>query len=249
MNFANGRAAASRKPSVSATTPESPKPDRPATEGPDIGVLARRLFTDGPLLARLLQHHRHRIAPIARCVELVPEGSDILDIGCGGGLFLALLAATGRIRSGRGIDSSAPAIEVARRALPRIAGLTPSATVAFEHRAVEAGLPEGRFPVVAMIDVMHHIPPAFQRQAFDDALSRVAPGGVFLYKDMCDAPVWRAGMNRLHDLVMARQWIRYLPIERADEWARAEGFAIEVAEERAMLWYGHEIRLYRRRDA
>jgi len=111
---------------------------------------------------------------------------------------------------------------------------------------IQAGLPEGRFPVVSMIDVMHHIPPAFQRQAFDDALSRVAPGGVFLYKDMCDAPVWRAGMNRLHDLVMARQWIHYLPIERADEWAGDAGFATEVAEERAMFWYGHEIRLYRR---
>lgn len=244
MKFANGRAAASRKPSVTATTPRAS--NATLATGADPGRLARRLFTGGPLLARLLQHHRHRIAPVARCVELVPEGSDILDIGCGGGLFLALLAATGRIRSGRGIDSSAPAIAVAQESVARIAELAPAAAVAFEHRAVEAGLPEGRFPVVSMIDVMHHIPPAFQRQAFDDALSRVAPGGVFLYKDMCDAPVWRAGMNRLHDLVMARQWIHYLPVERADEWARDAGFATEVAEERAMFWYGHEIRLYRR---
>ena len=97
-----------------------------------------------------------------------------------------------------------------------------------------------------MIDVMHHIPPQAQRGAFLEAAGRVRAGGVFLYKDMCDAPVWRAGMNRLHDLVMARQWIRYLPIEDADRWAAEAGLVREVAEEHAMLWYGHEIRMYRR---
>jgi hypothetical protein len=45
---------------------------------------------------------------------------------------------------------------------------------------------------------------------------------------------------------MARQWIRYLPVETADRWATEAGLVREVAEERAMLWYGHEIRLYRR---
>jgi 2-polyprenyl-3-methyl-5-hydroxy-6-metoxy-1,4-benzoquinol methylase len=193
-----------------------------------------------------MQHHRHRIAPVARCIELVPQDVEILDIGCGGGLFVVLLAALGRIRSGRGIDASAPAIAVALDAAARVRTLRPDARIEFEHRTVEAGLPDGRFEMVSMIDVMHHIPPAFQRQAFDDALARVAPGGAFLYKDMCDAPFWRAGMNRLHDLVMARQWIRYLPVESADRWAREAGFAIEVAEERGMLLYGHEIRLYRR---
>ena len=212
----------------------------------DIGAVARSVFTGGPLLQRMLQHHRHRIAPIARCVELVPAGSDVLDIGCGGGLFLACLAASGRIRSGHGIDSSQPAIAVAQAAAARLRANGVATPVSFEHRAVEQGLPAASFGAVTMIDVMHHIPPAAQRTAFADALSRVSPGGVFLYKDMCDAPFWRRGMNRLHDLVLARQWIHELPVEQADAWAAEAGFARETAEERAILWYGHEIRVYRR---
>lgn len=212
----------------------------------DPGSIARRIFTSGPLLARTLQHHRHRIAPIARCVELVPQDSDVLDIGCGGGLFLACLAASGRIRSGHGIDASASAIEAASKAAARLRESGCTAHVEFELRAVESGLPDRRYGTVAMIDVMHHIPPRSQRQSFLGALGCVEEGGIFLYKDMCDAPLWRRGMNRLHDLVMARQWIHELPIESADEWAEEAGFIRELSEARSMLWYGHEIRVYRR---
>ena len=212
----------------------------------DIGALARSLFTDGPLLPRLMQHHRHRIAPVARCVSLVPQGSDLLDIGCGGGLFVACLVAAGRVRSALGVDASASAIATAQAAAGRLRARVPGVEVRFEHRRVEEGLPAGAYGAVSMIDVMHHIPPQAQRGAFLEAAGRVRAGGVFLYKDMCDAPVWRAGMNRLHDLVMARQWIRYLPIEDADRWAAEAGLVREVAEEHAMLWYGHEIRMYRR---
>ncbi|MEY2716143.1 MAG: Ubiquinone biosynthesis O-methyltransferase [Planctomycetota bacterium] len=223
-----------------------PARDRPLPHAPDIGAVARRVFTDGPLLQRVLQHHRHRIAPVARCIELIPQDSDVLDIGCGGGLFLACLAASGRIARGHGIDSSASAIATANAAAQRLRASGAAAQLTFEHRSVEAGLPDQRYGAVAMIDVMHHIPPAAQQQAFADALARVQPGGIFLYKDMCDAPFWRRGMNRLHDLTLARQWISELPIERADAWAADEGFDLTLAEERRILWYGHEIRVYRR---
>jgi len=217
--------------------------DRPTG---DVGALARSLFTDGPLLGRLMQHHRHRIAPVARCLELVPAGVDLLDVGCGGGLFVACLAASGRVRSAHGVDASAAAIATARAAANRLRDRAPGVEVRFEHRRVEEGLPAGEYGAVSMIDVMHHIPRPAQRGAFLEAAARVRAGGVFLYKDMCDAPAWRAAMNRMHDLVMARQWIRYLPIEDADRWAAEAGLVREVAEERAMLWYGHEIRVYRR---
>jgi len=225
------------------SAPVVPHPDRPTG---DVGALARELFTGGAVLPRLMQHHRHRIAPIARCVSLVPDGADLLDVGCGGGLFIACLVAAGRVRSAHGVDASASAIATAQAVVAKLRARRPDADVRFEHRRVEQGLPDRAYGAVSMVDVMHHIPPVAQRQAFLDAAARVRPGGVFLYKDMCDAPFWRAGMNRLHDLVMARQWIRYLPVETADRWATEAGLVREVAEERAMLWYGHEIRLYRR---
>lgn len=116
----------------------------------------------------------------------------------------------------------------------------------FEHRPVEAGFPAATFDVVCLVDVLHHVPPPAQASAFREAASRVAEGGFLLYKDMCDAPFWRASLNRVHDLVMARQWIHYVPAESADRWASECGLTVQHAEWISMLWYGHELRVYRR---
>lgn len=212
----------------------------------DVADAAKRLYRGGGTVARLMQHHRHRIAPVAELVRSVPAGSTVLDAGCGGGLLLNCLAAAGKLRAGHGFDSSAVAIEAATAAARRLPELGARVAPTFERRPVEAGFPAGSFDAVCLVDVLHHVPPPAQERAFKDAASRVALGGILLYKDMCDAPAWRAGLNRLHDLVMARQWIRYVPIESADRWAGECGLSIERAEWITMLWYGHELRVYRR---
>ena len=212
------------------------------------GELARRLYAEGPALTRFIQHHRHRICPLDLLVEQVPMGSRVLDVGCGGGLLVAHLAASGRAAKAHGIDASKPAIEIAQAMAARLGSVAPGASVRFEHREVQEGLPEGQFDAVCLIDVLHHVPAKAQEQAFMDAASRVRPGGVFIYKDMADGPIWCSGMNRLHDLVMAKQWIRYVPIERAEEWGKNAGLRLERSEDVRMLWYAHELRVFRRGD-
>jgi len=212
----------------------------------DIASIARRLYRGGGAATRLMQHHRHRVAPIRRLVELVPEGSTVLDAGCGCGLLLNCLAASDRRVAGHGFDSSPTAISTAQEAARELAPERIGTLPTFECRRVEDGFPAGRFDVVCLVDVLHHVPPSHQESTFKEALSRVAPGGFMLYKDMCDAPAWRAIPNRLHDLVVARQWIHYVPIETVDGWARQCGMLIERSEWISMLWYGHELRVYRR---
>ncbi len=227
-------------------TTTAPNPTQTAPAGRDPGALARSLYPDGPWLTRFIQRHRHRICPIGLLMEQVPRGSRVLDVGCGGGLLVAHLASSGRAAEAHGIDASRPAIEMAQAMARRLGGVAPDASVRFEHRHVQDGLPEGEFDVVCLIDVLHHVPTQAQERAFLDAASRVAPGGVFLYKDMADGPAWCSGMNRLHDLAMSRQWIRYVPAERAEAWGERAGLRLERSVNTRMLWYAHELRVFRR---
>jgi 2-polyprenyl-3-methyl-5-hydroxy-6-metoxy-1,4-benzoquinol methylase len=202
-----------------------------------VAELARDLYTTGPAVMRLMQHYRPYISPFHLLLQAIPEGSRVLDIGCGGGLFLGLLARTKRIQRGRGIDTSAPAIAVA---LAMVNRLPAGHGLRFEVRGVALALPDEGYDVVALLDVMHHIPTDRQRGVLEHALQRVEPGGRFIYKDMVLRPWWRALANRLHDLVIARQWIHYLPLHQVVAWAQAEGFTVVEQRTVNMLWYGHE---------
>ncbi len=213
-----------------------------------IADLGGDLYRDAGPLTRVMCRHRTRICPLELVAAQVPPGASALDIGCGTGLMLNALAAGGQISAGLGFDASPGAISAATAAAARLGprGATPPA---FEHRRVEQGVPEGGFDVVMLIDVMHHVHPAARRGLIADAASRVVPGGRFIYKDMVDRPRWRALANQAHDLVMARQLIRYCPVEDVEAWAGEHALTLVHSSDDSRLWYGHELRVFEKGDA
>src|SRR5687767_1446958 len=108
--------------------------------------MARSLYVGGPVLMRKLQHWRPYICPFERLVEHVPVGASVLDVGCGCGLFLGLLAASGRKPRGVGFDVSGGAIDVAQAMAER--AKAHGADLRFERRDATAAWPAGRFDVV-----------------------------------------------------------------------------------------------------
>jgi 2-polyprenyl-3-methyl-5-hydroxy-6-metoxy-1,4-benzoquinol methylase len=209
-----------------------------------LSVIARHLYHDGSLLGRTLQRWRPYICPFQPLIEAVPPGSRILDVGCGGGLFLGLLAHTDRIAAGYGFDANRSAIRLAEIMRRR---LTNPNRLYFEHRDAQAPWPEGPFDVVSMIDVMHHVPSAARFDILSRAASRLVPGGLLLYKDMAERPFLYAWANRTHDLLLARQWIHYSPIKTVKEWTVALGLDCEQEDSWRVLCYAHEFMLLRRR--
>lgn len=222
---------------MSATT-ATPRPPYSAA---DMAAVAKRLYGDGPVLLRCLQHWRPHICPFECMIRHVPAGSCVLDVGCGGGLFLGLLAHDGRLSRGIGFDVADKAISLARR-MATGAGL--AERLDFRRLDVGESWPEGSFDVVSLIDVLHHVPPASQMACLTAAAAHVRPGGLLLYKDMARRPHWRALANRLHDLVMARQWIHYVPIGKVEAWASEAGLRTLHAESFQRLWYAHELRVF-----
>lgn len=213
--------------------------------GIDVASEARRLYADGPLLARKLQQWRPHIAPFDQLIALVPEGASVLDIGCGAGLFLGLLAVTGRLKSGVGFDSNPEAIALAgrmRSGLP----CELQAKLRFERLDTGAEWPDGTFDVVSLIDLLHHIRREDQEAVFRKAMRTVSPGGLVVYKDMAMQPVACATANQLHDLVLARQWIHHVPMRLVMAWAAQEGATVRTKGRARLFWYAHEWALFRR---
>jgi 2-polyprenyl-3-methyl-5-hydroxy-6-metoxy-1,4-benzoquinol methylase len=217
-------------------------PASPASLAPrDLRPFFRDLYRHAALPHRLLATWRASISPFEPLMAFVPAGARALDIGCGVGALLLLLAATGRIREGIGCDNSAAAIHTATIAQERLS----LRATRFHCIADLAEVPNGPFEAVLMIDVLHHIPAARQQEAVLAAARRVAPGGVLIYKDMASQPVWRRWANTIHDLVLARQLVSYVAIANVEHWLERAGFAVVQRESYSRFVYGHELRVFR----
>lgn len=192
---------------------------------------------------RTLQALRPIICPFHLLVDRIPAGSSLLDAGCGSGLFIALLARTNRIRAAIGFDANSAAIECARNAQPL---MPDSGQIEFQHRDARAAWPEGTYDVVSLIDVMHHVPPDQQESVIAEAAAHVGAGGLLVYKDMVSTPAWRAWANRLHDLIIAREWIHYRALDDVIDWATARGLVLAERASFNTLWYGHEWCVFRK---
>ena len=204
---------------------------------------ARALFSEGPWLRRALQINRPWICPFGMLIESVPENASVLDVGCGSGLFLGLLASIGRISRGLGFDVSRGSIELANRMKAR----HPLGDI-LEFTCLDSvdSWRHGHYDVVSVIDLLHHIPPPDQRALVEKATAHVRPGGILLYKDMSVSPAPLAWASVVHDLVFARQWIHIPSYLHVRSWATEAGLTEESHARVVILWYGHEMGVFRR---
>lgn len=212
----------------------------------EIAVLAWRLYADAPLLSRSLAAARTYICPMQPLLADVPTNARVLDIGCGNGLLLVLLHATSRCASSVGVDPNAQAMAVAGRALSRVYATDDPPQGGFVAATDPAAWPEGPFDAVTLVDAMHHVAPGQQRPVFNAACAKLAPGGTLVYKDMCARPFWRATANRLHDLLMARQWIHYVPLADVKRWGTENGLILHSEAYYSRYGYGHEKLVFRK---
>lgn len=192
-------------------------------------------------LNRLLIRLRPFICPFEDLLEAVPFDIEILDVGCGSGFWLYLVWMHKKPRYLTGVDPSRTKILSAKNAFSSIS--TPSS---FLIQSDPDLWPNNKYGMVSMIDVLHHIPPASQERFFRSAASRVGDGGIFLYKDMCCRPFWKAVFNQVHDLIFAQQWIHHIDCKKVESWAADEGFVLKTKADRTLYCYGHEFRCFAR---
>ena len=196
-----------------------------------------QVYATSGLSVRALAALRPLIARLDRLIAVIPNRSHVLEIGCGTGLLLFLLHKYGLLRESVGLDIDATSIADAQRA-----ALARKLPIEFRRSTTLRDWPADQFDVVLMVDVLHHVPRALRRQMIEAALTRVAAGGLFIYKDMCRRPVLRRLWNQLHDLMLARQLVSVEPIEHVLGWATAAGF-VSITSERYVGagLYGHEL--------
>jgi SAM-dependent methyltransferase len=167
---------------------------------------------------RWVEHTRdgYRATFLARILANVPDGADVLEIGCGPGTDAAALAEGRRYV---GIDLSEVQLAHAR-------AITPSGR--FLHGdALDATFPPASFDAVVSFYAFNHIPQDRMELLFGRIGSWLRPGGrlfgSFGTSDNTGAvePMW---------LGKADMYFSSLPVERTEALLEDVGFGIEFAD-------------------
>jgi uncharacterized protein (DUF2062 family)/trans-aconitate methyltransferase len=198
---------------------ESPRP--PADEA--LIADAAEMYLECGIAAWELANGKLRFDPVyldaCRAVTWPDEGR-VLDLGCGRGLMLALLAARYQreapaalpLVSLHGIEYRPRMVKLARQALG-------DAVTIDEGDLTTAELPACR--VALLFDVLHCLPGPVQDALLARVRNAMEPGGVLVVREANAAGGWRFALgetcNRLVALLQGR-WRRRFQFRTAEEW-------------------------------
>jgi 2-polyprenyl-6-hydroxyphenyl methylase/3-demethylubiquinone-9 3-methyltransferase len=164
---------------------------------PSIGQLVRGMF--GPYERPISDAYRAIFLDIGDFVSQIqrwrPDASRILEVGCGEGALIERLRVSYPDADITGIDLT-----------PRLGRLYggPRERVRFIQCPVEdiAAAEPGQYDLVALCDVLHHVPEAVRQSLLDAIRATLAPGGVLVFKD------WERTGTLIHWLCYASdRWI------------------------------------------
>jgi SAM-dependent methyltransferase len=172
---------------------------------------------------------------------LLPARGHLLDIGCGQGLLLALIAAARRAgRAGTWpadwppppTDLELTGVELRPR-IARIAADTLGADAAI-HQADARSSPPGPADIITLFDVLHLMSATDQEQLLATLNEALTPGGALLIREADAAGGWRFHAVRFGNRLTAiatRRWGTKFHFRTAADWhALLERLGLQVQE-------------------
>jgi SAM-dependent methyltransferase len=178
--------------------------------------------------------------PVYRAIleGALPGGDTLVDIGCGQGLALAVLAEARRRADERSwprepmVFRRMVGIETRRR-VARLADLALGGDAQVVHAAAPDGLP-GKISAALIIDVLHLMSDAAQQQLLDALRQRLETGGVILVREADASGGWgfRAVKfgNRVKNIAVGN-WRQTFHFRTASEWQElfaGQGWSVET---------------------
>ena len=164
--------------------------------------LSARIISAYSGVIRLYAFVRFKIIHIRFLEEIeqyLPDQGEILDLGCGFGLFALYMALCKPNAHVVGLDINAPRLHTACGAAQKL-GIQ---NVTFRQQDLRDWKPEESITGAYALDVFHHIPPESGNRLLRDLSARLLPGGRFLLKDIDTSPRSMLWFTYLLDVLMS----------------------------------------------
>lgn len=150
-------------------------------------------------LDRIKFAYRPYVCPFELLMGAIPQGAKVVDIGCGNGSLLAVVAHFLKPVAVAGLEVKQSLVDQARQVLaPYQAKIE-----LFDGE----NLPEwiGEYSHVVLNDVLHHVPKAQQKKFIETIVYKMAPNATLVLKDIDADHKVLCLFNKLHDLILSKE--------------------------------------------
>ncbi len=187
-------------------------------------------FIDG-----LKIRYRSLICPFISLIKMVQPGDYVGDVGCGSGQFMLLVSEFATPSYVYGIEISDRLVKNANELFSTL----PRGYYDFEeYDGVKFPAKIAEMDIVFLVDVLHHVPSANQRDFIKTLAARMKPGAKLVLKDI-NAASPLVYCNKLHDMIFAGEIGNELKMNDARKLLESNGLTITHQEKRRMYVYPH----------
>lgn len=161
------------------------------------------LWRPSPFSARVHTRIRWWTAPFEALEQLVPRTGDILEVGCGHGLFTTYLALSSADRNVVGIDIDAEKIALARQTAGRLR--SGEARVSFSSRpSGDVPTIDGGWNAIVISDVLYLLPSDARDGLIAECAAALAAGGSLVVKEVDTEPNFKARLAQFQEYLATR---------------------------------------------
>jgi 2-polyprenyl-3-methyl-5-hydroxy-6-metoxy-1,4-benzoquinol methylase len=176
--------------------------------------------------------------------QYLPARGDILDMGCGFGLFSLYFAMGEAGRRIVGVDLDENRVAAARRSAAKLY----LRNVSYEVCDAVTWQSAQRFDAIYMLDLIHHLPKDHVETFLAAIAGRVKPGGTLLLKEVAPTPRFKMLFTLALDrLMVGSDPIRYWPPQELSAILTRLGFDIVRHRMTDFLPYPHLLYVCRKR--
>jgi 2-polyprenyl-6-hydroxyphenyl methylase/3-demethylubiquinone-9 3-methyltransferase len=167
--------------------------------------------------------------------QYLPRQGQVLDLGCGFGLFSLYFSKMAPERALTGVDLNARRIATARESATSL-----GCNVDYQVSDAVTWDSTITFDAIYMLDLIHHLP-ANEVDRFLAAVSRrLRPGGLLLVKDVAPTPRYKMWFTLILDrLMVGSEPIRYWPPAELSQVLERLGFEVRRHRMTDILPYPH----------
>ena len=142
-------------------------------------------------------------APFEALEVQVPRSGNVLEVGCGHGVFTTFLAVSSPDRSVVGIDIDGEKIALAKQS---VLGLrNGEANLSFEHRASgDVPLIDGGWDAIVFADVLYLLPVEARTALLAECVEALSPDGLLVVKEVDTSPKFKAQMAQFQEFLATK---------------------------------------------